>query len=164
MAFHFVMVSAYKCKNQRTPTAKSTEPLINNLWKPDRDSRQKRQDTRRQIPPVPFVCQSFSVCEQACKHDPRHRRHQPEADFFKCRHHKNPFFCNMSSVSSIGVHVTAPVKITVFYRTEYCALQKKKRCCKVDKKQHCQNDSGCIRAFKTHNLWHRLRPRHCTLP
>lgn len=115
MAFHFVMVSAYKCKNQRTPTAKSAEPLINNLWKPDRNSRQKRQNTRRQIPPVPLVCQSFSVCEQACKHDPRHRRHQPEADFFKCRHHKNPFFCNMSSVSSIGVNATAPVKSTVFH-------------------------------------------------
>lgn len=49
------------------------------------------------------------------KHDPRHRRHQPEADFFKCRHHKNPFFSNMSSVSSIGVHATAPVKNTVFH-------------------------------------------------
>lgn len=113
--FHFVMASAYKCKNQRTPTSESADPLINNLWKPDRNSRQKRQNTRRQIPPVPLACWSFSVCEQACKHDPRHRRHQPEADFFKCRHHKNPFFCNMSSASSIGVHATAPVKSTVFH-------------------------------------------------
>ena len=113
--FHFVMVSAYKCKNQRTPTSESADSLINNLWKPDCDSRQKRQNTRRQIPPVPLACWSFSVCEQACKHDPRHRRHQPEADFFKCCHHKNPFFCNMSSASSIGVHATAPVKSTVFH-------------------------------------------------
>lgn len=113
--FHFVMVSAYKCKNQRTPASESADSLINNLWKPDCDSRQKRQNTRRQIPPVPLACWSFSVCEQACKHDPRHRRHQPEADFFKCCHHKNPFFCNMSSASSIGVHATAPVKSTVFH-------------------------------------------------
>lgn len=125
MAFHFVMVSAYKCKNQSTPTAKSAEPLINNLWKPDRNSRQKRQNTRRQIPPVPLVCQSFSVCEQACKHDPRHRRHQPEADFFKCRHHKNPFFCNMSSVSSIGVNQLLQSKALSSIRTGYCALPEK---------------------------------------
>jgi hypothetical protein len=133
MAFHFVMVSAYKCKNQSTPTAKSAEPLINNLWKPDRNSRQKRQNTRRQIPPVPLVCQSFSVCEQACKHDPRHRRHQPEADFFKCRHHKNPFFRNMSSVSSIDAHATAPVKKNCLPFAQDIALYQKNRCCKVDK-------------------------------
>lgn len=102
-------------QNKRTPTSKPADPLINNLWKPDRDSRQKRQNTRRQIPPVPLACWSFSVCEQACKHDPRHRRHQPETDFFKCRHHKNPFFRNMSSVSSIGAHATAPVKRTAFH-------------------------------------------------
>lgn len=132
--FHFVMVSAYKCKNQRTPASESADPLINNLRKPDHDSRQKRQNTRRQIPPVPLACWSFSVCEQACKHDPRHRRHQPEADFFKCRHHKNPFFCNMSSVSSIGVHATAPVKSTVFIHAGYCALPEN-RCRKTDQKK-----------------------------
>ena len=136
MAFHFVMVSAYKCKNQRTPTAESAEPLINNLWKPNCDSRQKRQNTRRQIPPVPFVCQSFSVCEQACKHDPRHRRHQPKADLSNCRHHKNPFFCNMSSASSISVHAPAPIKRqrAVFHSREILRFTRKIAAAKQIKK------------------------------
>lgn len=115
MALCFIMIRTHNCKNQRTPTSESADPLINNLWKPNCNGRQKRQNTRRQIPPVPFVCQSFSVCEQACKHDPRHRRHQPEADLSKYRHHKNPFFCNMSSASSISVHAPTPIKSTVFH-------------------------------------------------
>lgn len=164
MAFHFVMVSAYKCKNQRTPTAKSAEPLINDLWKPDRNSRQKRQNTRRQIPPVPLACQSFSVCEQACKHDPRHRRHQPEADFFKCRHHKKSFLLQHVICKQHRCPCNCSGQKHCLPFAQDIALYQKNRCCKVDKKQHCQNDSGCIRAFKTHSLWPRLRPRHCTLP
>ena len=109
-AFCFIIVGTRKCKNQCTPTSESADPLINNLWKPNCDSRQKRQNARRQIPPVPLACRTFSVCKQACKHDPRHCRHQPEADLPKCCHHKNPFLYSASYASNISARAPAPIK------------------------------------------------------
>lgn len=85
-ASRFVMANALKCKDQCTPASEPADPLINDPWESNCDGRQKRQNTRRQIPPVPLACRLLSVSKQTYEHDPRHCRHQPEAEFLKSIH------------------------------------------------------------------------------